>query len=40
MWNNIDAGQHDKNNMKWIAEEMMAGSLTWTTDGSYDRKRT
>jgi hypothetical protein len=39
MWNDIDTGQHDKNNMKWIAEGMTTGSPTWTTDVSYDRKR-
>jgi hypothetical protein len=39
MWNDIDTGQHDKNDMKWIAEGMTAESLTWTTNRSYDRKR-
>jgi hypothetical protein len=39
MWNTIDAGEYPKDNMKWIAEGMMDGSLVWTTDGSYNRKR-
>jgi hypothetical protein len=24
--------------MQWVADGMMAGTLIWTTDGSYDRK--
>ncbi len=39
MWNNINAEEYPKDNMKWIAEGMTEGSLIWTTDGSYNRKR-
>ncbi len=28
-----------KDNLKWIAEGMTEGSLIWTTDGSYNKKR-
>ncbi len=25
--------------MQWVADGMMADTLIWTTDGSYDRKK-
>jgi hypothetical protein len=39
MWNNIDAREYPKEDMKWIAEGMMERSPIWTTDGSCNRKR-
>jgi hypothetical protein len=39
MWRDIDTGDKPKNNMQWVAAGMTAGTLIWTTDGSYDRKR-
>jgi hypothetical protein len=39
MWNDINAREYPKDNMKWIGEGMTEGSLIWTTDRSYNRKR-
>jgi hypothetical protein len=39
MWCNMVNGDKSKDNMQWVAEGMTAGTLIWTTDGSYDRKR-
>ncbi len=39
MWEGIDATQRTKEDTTWIAEGMQEGTLIWTTDGSYDRKR-
>jgi hypothetical protein len=39
MWDNIDSGVHSKDNTLWIAEGMTKGSLIWTTNGSYNRKK-
>ncbi len=39
MWRDIDNVNKPKDAIQWIAEEMTAGTLVWTTDGSYDRKR-
>jgi hypothetical protein len=36
MWNDIDAREYPKDDMKLIAEGMMEGCLLWTTDGSYN----
>jgi hypothetical protein len=39
MWRDIDNVAKPKDNIQWIAEGMTAGTLVWTTNGSYDRKR-
>ncbi len=39
MWGGIDATQRTKEDTTWIAEGMQEGTLIWTIDGSYDRKR-
>ncbi len=39
MWCNIDTGDRTKDDMQWVTDGMTAGTLIWTTDGSYDRKR-
>ncbi len=39
MWCDISNGNKPKDNMQWVAEGMMAGTLIWTTNGSYDRKK-
>ncbi len=39
MWRDIVNGDKSKDNMQWVAEGMTAGTLIWTTDRSYDRKR-
>jgi hypothetical protein len=39
MWQAISNGNKPKDDMHWVADGMMAGSLIWTTDGSYDRKK-
>ncbi len=39
MWRNIDTGNKPKDNMQWVADGMTEGTLIWTTDGSYNRKR-
>jgi len=39
MWEGIDDSQQSKNNLSWLVEGMESNSLTWVTDGSYDRKR-
>jgi hypothetical protein len=39
MWHDIGNVNKPKDNIQRIAEGMTAGTLVWTTDGSYDRKR-
>jgi hypothetical protein len=39
MWEGVNPSTHSKDNLKWIAEGMANGTLIWTTDGSYDRKK-
>ncbi len=39
MWEGINAGTHSKDNLTWIVEGMTNGTLIWTTDGSYNRKK-
>jgi hypothetical protein len=39
MWRNIDTRDKPKGDMQWVADGMTAGTLIWTTDGSYGRKR-
>jgi hypothetical protein len=39
MWEGINAGTHSKDNLTWIVEGMTNGTLIWTTDRSYDRKK-
>ena len=39
MWENIDDSQQSKHNLLWLAEGMKSNTLTWVTDGSYDRKQ-
>jgi hypothetical protein len=38
MWRDIVNSNKSKDDMQWVAEGMTAGTLKWTTDGSYDRK--
>jgi len=39
MWESIDDSQQSKHNLLWLVEGMKFNTLTWVTDGSYDRKR-
>jgi hypothetical protein len=39
MWSDIDTGDKPKDNMQWVTDGMTAGTLIWTTNGSYIRKR-
>ncbi len=39
MWREISNGNKPKDDMQWVADGMMAGTLIWTTDRSYDRKK-
>jgi hypothetical protein len=39
MWESIDTTQQTVTDTTWIAKEMKGGTLSWTTDGSYNRKR-
>jgi len=39
MWESIDDSQQSKLNLSWLVEGMQLNTLTWVTDGSYDRKR-
>jgi hypothetical protein len=39
MWRDIVNGNKSKDDMQWVAEGMTAGTLIWTTDGSYNRKQ-
>jgi len=39
MWENIDNSQPSKHNLSLLVEGMKFNTLTWVTDGSYDRKR-
>jgi hypothetical protein len=39
MWHDINNVDKPKDNIQWIAEGMTAGTLVWTTNRSYDRKR-
>jgi len=39
MWESIDDSQQYKHNLSWIVEGMKSNTLTWVTDGLYDRKR-
>ena len=39
MWASIDNSQQSKHDLLWLLEGMKFNTLTWVTDGSYDRKR-
>jgi len=39
MWESIDSSQQSKHNLSWLVEGMKSNTLTWVTEGSYDRKR-
>jgi hypothetical protein len=39
MWESKDDSQQTKHNLSWLMEGMKLNTLTWVTDGSYDRKR-
>ena len=39
MWESIDDSQQTKHSLSWLVEGMKLNTLTWVTDGSYDRKR-
>jgi hypothetical protein len=39
MWRDIVNSNKSKDNMQWVAEGMTAGTLIWTTDRSYNRKK-
>ncbi len=39
MGRNINTGDKRKDNLQWVADGMTVGTLIWTTDGSYNRKR-
>ena len=39
MWEGIEDSQRTKHDLTWLIQGMRTGSLTWVTDGSYDRKR-
>jgi hypothetical protein len=39
MWHDIDTGDKPKDDMQWVTDGMTIGTLIWTTDGSYYRKR-
>ncbi len=39
MWESIDDSQQSKHNLSWLVKGMESNTLTWVTDGSYDRKR-
>jgi hypothetical protein len=38
MWEDIDKSQATKKDILWIAEELKAGTLIWTTVRSYKQK--
>ena len=39
MWKSIDNNQQSMHNLSWLMEGMESNTLTWVTDGLYDRKR-
>jgi hypothetical protein len=39
MWQEISNGDKPKDDTQWVADGMMVGTLIWTTNGSYDRKK-
>jgi hypothetical protein len=39
MWCDINNCDRPENYMQWVADGMMAGTLIWTTNESYNRKR-
>jgi hypothetical protein len=39
MWRNIDNSDTLKDDMQWVTDRMLADTLIWTTDGTYDRKQ-
>jgi hypothetical protein len=39
MWRNVDNSDTLKDDMQWVVDGMIAGTLIWTADGSYDRKQ-
>ncbi len=39
MWCNIDNSDTLKDDMQWVTDRMIAATLIWKTDGSYDRKQ-
>ncbi len=38
-WESMDNSHQSKHNLSWLVEGMESNTLTWVTDGSYDRKR-
>jgi hypothetical protein len=40
-WMRRDINNSDtlKDNMQWVADRMIAGTIIWTTNGSYDGKQ-
>ena len=39
MWEGIDDSQSTRHDLTWVVEGMKNMSLSWVTDGLYDRKR-
>jgi hypothetical protein len=39
MWEVIEPGRDTPADVSWIVDGLRNGSLIWTTDGSYDRKK-
>ena len=39
MWELIEPGKDTPTGVQWIVDGLRNGSLIWTTDGSYDRKK-
>ena len=39
MWELIEPGKNTPAGVQWIVDGLRNGSLIWTTDGSYDRKK-
>jgi hypothetical protein len=39
MWGDIDNSDTLKDNIQWVMDRMIAGTLIWTTNGSYDRNQ-
>ncbi len=39
MWEGVEPGKDSPRDMLWVADGLTNGSLTWVTDGSYNRKK-
>jgi hypothetical protein len=39
MWRDMDNSDTLKDDMQWVTDRMIVGTLIWTTNGSYDRKQ-